>query len=171
MFSKILFLVSLAFIVIPLTSLTAMPAFNVLLNNQKKYQSYLKLDGNRRNWTLIASRYDLPPERILPPSAILMPTNGKVSIRLLNETSANITYEAIGNTNQRLLLGKSSVILQDLKTPLSITFKRQDGGLLMVNPKANSEPGTLSVTFTETTDLGIDKSAMDIQNTGAVFLN
>ena len=119
MFGKILFLVSLALMAMPFTSLAATPA-----------ELELKPASSSRNWTLISIPYDPPPEQLQSPSAIVIPINGKVSIRLVNETSANVTYEAIGNTNQRLLQGKSSVTLQDLKTPLLVTFKRQDGGLL-----------------------------------------
>lgn len=111
------------------------------------------------------------PEQRQSPSATVMPMNGKVSIRLVNETGANITYQVIGDTNQRSLQGKSDVNLLDLSPPVSVTFKRDDGGLLMVSPQASSEPGMLEVTFMETTDLTTDKTTMTVQETGAVFLN
>lgn len=111
------------------------------------------------------------PEQRQPPSATVMLMNGRVSIRLVNETGADITYQVIGDTNQRSLQGKSNVMLQDLSPPVSVTFKRDDGGLLTVSPQASSEPGMLEVTFTETTDLNTDKTSMSVQETGAVFLN
>lgn len=55
--------------------------------------------------------------------------------------------------------------------PVTLTFKRDDGGLLMVSPQASSESGMLEVTFTETTDLTTDRTTMTVQKTGAVFLN
>lgn len=112
------------------------------------------------------------PEQQQPPSAVVVPLkDGTVTVTLVNETSAGINYQVIGDTNQRSLQGKSNALLQSLKTPTTLTFKRQDGGLLKVTPQASPEPGTLEVRFTETTDLGIDKSTMRIQSTGAVFLN
>ena len=105
------------------------------------------------------------------PSAMVVPMNGMVNIRLVNQTGADMNYQVIGDTEQRLLQGKASQMLQNLKTPLTLTFKRQDGGLLHVTPEASSEPGMLVVTFTETTDLGMDKNAMRVQATGEVFLN
>lgn len=109
------------------------------------------------------------PEEQQDPSAIVTPRNGMVSIRLVNETGANITYQVIDNTDQRSLQGKSNVMLQDLPIPVTLTFKRQDAGLLSVTP-ASSEPGMLEVTFRETTDLGTDKSTMRIQEAGGVYL-
>lgn len=111
------------------------------------------------------------PEQRQSPSAMVMPMNGKVSIRLVNKTGANITYQVIGDTNQRSLQGKSNVNLLDLSPPMTLTFKRNDGGLLMVSPQASSQRGMLEVTFTETTDLTTDRTTMTVQKTGAVFLN
>jgi hypothetical protein len=111
-----------------------------------------------------------PPEQLQPPSATVAPAKGKVSIRLVNETGANITYQVIGDTNQRSLQGKSNVMLTDLSVPVTVTFKRDDGGLLRVTPQS-PQPGILEAILTETTDLGTDKNTMNIQPTGAVFLN
>lgn len=98
-------------------------------------------------------------------------TSRQVNVKLVNQTGAPINYEVIGETNQRSLLGQSSVLLQELNTPRTLTFRRQDGGLLMVSPLMSKTPGMLVVTFTATTDLGMDKTAMTIQNNGNVFLN
>lgn len=112
------------------------------------------------------------PEQQQPPSAVVVPLkDGTVTVTLVNETGASINYQVIGDTNQRSLQGKSNALLQALKTPVTLTFRRQDGGLLKVTPQASPEPGTLEVRFTEATDLGTDRSTMRIQSTGAVFLN
>ena len=112
-----------------------------------------------------------PPEAQGFPSAKITPINNMVSVRLTNTTGADINYEVIGETEPRSLPGKSNVLLQGLKTPVTVTFKRTDSGLLMVNTKASAQSGTLEVTFKETTDLGTDRTTMNIQKTGAVFLN
>lgn len=111
----------------------------------------------------------LPKQQSL--SKQLSPTGRQVNVKLVNQTGAPINYEVIGETNQRSLLGQSSVLLQELNTPRTLTFRRQDGGLLMVSPRMSKTPGMLVVTFTATTDLGMDKTAMTIQNNGNVFLN
>lgn len=105
------------------------------------------------------------------PKKQLSLTSKQMNVKLINQTGAPINYEVIGETDQRSLLGQSSVLLQELNTPRTLTFRRQDGGLLMVSPLMSKTPGMLVVTFTATTDLGMDKTAMTIQNNGNVFLN
>ncbi|MBV8883383.1 MAG: hypothetical protein JO235_05205 [Chroococcidiopsidaceae cyanobacterium CP_BM_RX_35] len=111
------------------------------------------------------------PSQQQPPSAMVVTINGIVNVTLVNQTAASINYQVIGDTNERPLPGKSNFTLRNLKTPVTITFRRQDGGLLKVTPQTTAEPGMLSVTYTETTNLGTDRSTMRIQRNGSVFLN
>lgn len=105
------------------------------------------------------------------PSATIALNNGTVNIRLVNDTAANVTFQVIGDTAPRSLQGKSNVILQSLKTPVTVTFEREDGGQLIVTPQASSEPGSLEVTFKEATNAAQGRSAMRIEPNGSVFLN
>ncbi|MEH2027511.1 hypothetical protein [Nostoc sp.] len=105
------------------------------------------------------------------PSATIALNNGAVNIRLVNDTAANVTFQVIGDTAPRSLQGKSNVILQSLKTPVTLTFEREDGGQLIVTPQASSEPGSLEVTFKEATNAAQGRSAMRIEPNGSVFLN
>ncbi|MEH2316442.1 hypothetical protein [Nostoc sp.] len=109
-----------------------------------------------------------PPQT---PNATIALNNGKVNIRFVNDTAANITYQVIGDTAQRSLQGKSDVILQSLKAPITVTFQREDGGQLLVTPQPSSEPGSLEVRFNEATDAAQGRSAMRIERNGSVFLN
>ena len=110
------------------------------------------------------------PSRQAPNTTIAL-ANGKVNIRLVNDTGANVTYEVIGDTAPRSLQGKSDVTLQNLSAPVTVTFQREDGGLLMVTPQASSEAGSLEVTFKEATDVRTDRRAIRIEPNGSVFLN
>lgn len=103
--------------------------------------------------------------------AMVTPMSGKVGVRLVNQTAAPISYQVIGDTALRTLQGKSEVMLQGLSTPLTVTFYRQDKGLLMVTPQGSSQQGMLQLSFNETTDVKMDKSAMRIEQNGAVFFN
>ncbi len=105
------------------------------------------------------------------PVATVALANGNLNIRLVNETGANITYQVIGNTDQRSLQGKRDVILQGLRAPLTVTFQRADGGLLLVTPQPSSETGLLEVRLDETTDVGQDAKAMRVQSNGSIWLN
>jgi hypothetical protein len=142
-----------------------------------KQSSQVKTNPSSSNQAPSSHSRPIPSNRVrslLPKQSLtkqLSPTNRQVNVKLVNQTGAPINYEVIGETNQRLLLGQSNVVLQELNTPRTLTFRRQDGGLLMVSPRMSKTPAMLVVTFTATTDLGMDKTAMTIQNNGNVFLN
>lgn len=103
--------------------------------------------------------------------AIVTPTDGRVTVKLVNQTNAPISYQAVGDTAPRTLQGKSNVTLQGLRIPATVTFHREDGGLLMVTPQGSSQQGSLQLTLRETTDLGMDRSALRIEQNGSVYLN
>ncbi|WP_367579439.1 hypothetical protein [Nostoc sp. PCC 7107] len=106
------------------------------------------------------------------PSTTIALANGKVDVKLINDTGARVTYQVIGDTEARSLEGKSNVMLQGISTPVTVTFQREDGGLLLVTPQASAEQsGMLEVTLNEATDLAQDTKAMRIQQNGSVFLN
>ncbi|MFN6482760.1 MULTISPECIES: hypothetical protein [unclassified Nostoc] len=105
------------------------------------------------------------------PNATIALANGTVNVTLTNNTAANVTFQVIGDTAPRSLAGKSSVTLQGLKAPVTVTFEREDGGQLIVTPQASSEAGNLEVTFKEATNAAQGRSAMRIERNGSVFLN
>jgi len=110
------------------------------------------------------------PEQQQTPSARVIPVNGRVNIRLTNTTNAVVLYQVIGDTEQRSLAGKSEVTLRDLSAPVSLTFSRQDRGLLRPTVSATSM-GLLEVTLDATTDLSEDRTTIRVQPDGAVLLN
>jgi hypothetical protein len=112
---------------------------------------------------------DQPPRQA--PSATIALTNGTVNVKLVNDTAANVTFQVIGDTAPRSLQGKSNVTLQGLRTPVTVTFEREDGGQLIVTPQASSESGGLEVRFKEATNAAQGRSAMRIERNGSVFLN
>ncbi|MGB3203387.1 MAG: hypothetical protein WBB28_00180, partial [Crinalium sp.] len=111
------------------------------------------------------------PEQLETPVARVLPLNGVVKVNIVNTTNAAIAYQVVGDTNDRILPGRGNVTLANLRTPVNILFERQDGGLILVSPQANSEPGILTVTLKETSNLDLDRKAMTINPTGGVFLN
>ncbi len=113
----------------------------------------------------------VPVQSRQAPSARIALANGRVNVRLVNDTAANITYQVIGDTAPRSLAGKSDVTLQGLSAPVTVTFEREDGGQLTVTPQPSSEAGNLEVTFNEATDATQGRSAMRIEPSGSVFLN
>ncbi|PPS40633.1 hypothetical protein [Chroococcidiopsis sp. TS-821] len=110
------------------------------------------------------------PEQQQAPIARVTPVDGRVNIRLTNATNAVVFYQVIGDTEQRSLAGKSEVTLRNLSAPISLTFSRQDRGLLRPAVSATSM-GLLEVTLDATTDLGEDRTTIRVQPDGAVLLN
>ncbi|MGL5083712.1 MAG: hypothetical protein ACRC8A_19695 [Microcoleaceae cyanobacterium] len=112
---------------------------------------------------------EIPPRFPLP-SARVAGVNGVVTLKLMNQTNAVINYQIVAGTRERSLGEQSQVELQSLSMPLTLTYQRQDNGLLLVIPKS-TEPGVLEVRFEATNDFSLDTKALEVNQTGAVFLN
>jgi hypothetical protein len=110
------------------------------------------------------------PEEQQAPSAMVMPIDGKINIKLTNATNAVVTYQVIGDTDQRSLEGSSDVTLQNIATPVTLTFLREDKGLLKVTLQTTS-PGVLEVMLDETTNLDEDQDTVRVEKGGTVFVN
>jgi hypothetical protein len=111
------------------------------------------------------------PEQQFIPKARVALIGNRVNLVLKNNTYATISYQVIGDTKPRTLAGRSSVSLQKLRTPVTLTLDRQDAGLLKVTPIAlTNTQGSLEVTLDTTTDLSADATTMRIENTGLIFL-
>jgi hypothetical protein len=111
------------------------------------------------------------PEEQQSPSARLIPLGGQVRIALINRTNATLTYQVIGDTTLRTLSGQSTVTLQFLDVPTTLTFRRDDGGLLTVMTQLQADPYALDVVLDTAVDLGRDRTTLTIEQTGEVFLN
>ncbi len=104
------------------------------------------------------------------PSSTTNPVEGPpVNITLVNLTNSRICYQALKYTGTRNLFGQSQITLEKLPTPVTVTFYRVDGGLLQVN--LNRESQGMVVIFSATTDLGADRQALTVDQTGKVSLN
>lgn len=111
------------------------------------------------------------PENRSQAIAKIMLMDGKINVRIKNNTNAVVSYEAIQYAERRFLPGGEEIVLQDLPTPVTITLVRQDKGLLDVLPVATSAQGTLEVSLNEAKNLGDNQGTLRIQRDGQVFLN
>ncbi len=100
----------------------------------------------------------------------LLPVNGQLSIKLINQTGDPITYQVVEDTKPRTLAIDEEVSLTDLKAPLTLTFQRPNGGLISVSSQTSSEPGVLEVRLNQTSNLSADKSAVVVEQSGLVFV-
>lgn len=119
---------------------------------------------------------DLPrvipsPEMRSEPIAMVTPADGMVSVKLINNTNAMITYEAVGHTERRTLSGSEEVTLTELPTPVTLTMVRQDNGFLTVEAE-ESDSGMLVLSLDEeSTFIDANQGVVEIQEDGEVFLN
>jgi len=111
------------------------------------------------------------PPRFPMPSARVTPAEGMIVIKLVNTTNAVINYQIVGVTPQRTLGEQSEILLKSIQVPITLTYQRPDGGLLLVRPQATAMPGMLQVSFGATTDLATDTKSLEIQEDGKVILN
>jgi hypothetical protein len=92
-----------------------------------------------------------------------------VNVQLKNMTNTQITYQAVGHTPQRSLLGKTDLVLQDLPTPVTITFLRPDAGFVRVTMATVAESGVLVLTLDEATSLSDSQTSVRVQSNGNVL--
>lgn len=100
----------------------------------------------------------------------VMPVNGQLSVKLINQTGDPITYQVVEDTKPRTLAIDEEVSLTDLKAPLTLTFQRPNGGLISVSSQVSSEAGVLEVRLDQTRNLSADKNAIVVEQSGLVFV-
>ncbi|MBD2462809.1 hypothetical protein H6G89_17355 [Oscillatoria sp. FACHB-1407] len=109
---------------------------------------------------------------VLPiPLAIVQPNGNAITIQVINATGAELSYQVIGDTQFRALGAQSQATLQDLGIPTTLTFRRNDGGLISPTIEANNSTSTLTLILQATEDFTVDRTALRIEPTGAVYLN
>ncbi|MDV3349583.1 hypothetical protein SPB21_06030 [Leptothoe sp. ISB3NOV94-8A] len=101
-----------------------------------------------------------------------------ITIRLVNQTTDTITYEALGDTQPRRLTPTADITLQQLNTPATLTFfyedipkDRQTGvGLLQTAINFDETTGVLDIIIRPTNDLDADVSNLTVEANGNVFV-
>jgi hypothetical protein len=110
----------------------------------------------------------LPPVEPAPIGTVQLQA-GKVNVQLKNMTNTAITYQAIGHTQQRTLLAKTDLVLQDLPAPVTITFLRPDAGFIRATMAPNPGSGTLVLMLDEAGGLSDSQTSVRIQKNGNVL--
>jgi hypothetical protein len=110
----------------------------------------------------------LPPVEPAPIGTVQLQA-GKVNVQLKNMTNTAITYQAIGHTQQRTLVAKTDLVLQDLPAPVTITFLRPDAGFVRVTVAANAGSGVLVLMLDEATGLNNSQTSVRVQSNGNVL--
>lgn len=168
---------SLLVVSLPLSSIaqTPQPAPSSVLNPKPSIfnESIYKRDRTPTNNNTKPSLPLSPPlpEESSNAIATVTPINGKVSVKLKNNTNTAITYEAIDYTERRTLAGKGEIVLKDLPTPVTLTLVRPDNGFIQIAATSVANSGLLEVSLSEGKALSDQQSALRIQQNGRVFVN
>jgi hypothetical protein len=101
---------------------------------------------------------------------VIKPVNGYVNVTLTNTTNTPVRYQVVGDTALRTLSNSSTTNLQNLQTPVDISFYREDGGKLFATPKTSTTPGVLDVNLTEAMNTESYHSSLTVEPTGAIDL-
>lgn len=101
--------------------------------------------------------------------ATITPSNGTVDVQITNNTSTTVNYLVVGQTQERTLNGKQTVVLQDLPAPVNINLVRPDGGFVQVVPQTSPDPGELAVVLNEAANLDTGNRTLEINAQGRVF--
>jgi len=96
--------------------------------------------------------------------ATVIPMAGEASVTLTNSTNAQISYQAIGHTESRMLAGKAESVRQNLPTLLTVTMVGEEGGLLKVKRMSSSETGMVAASRDETTNFDDNQGVLRIQH-------
>lgn len=126
-----------------------------------------------------------PPQPSPDPSPVLLPprqdpitqvatANGKVSVRLINQTGNPLAYIAIGDTDQRTLAPNQTVLLKDLNLPVNLnayysdqqTFEKTS---LLADLTPDNKTRTLTVTFKQGSQPQGNPLAVRIGRRGNVY--
>lgn len=109
------------------------------------------------------------PETVQNAIAVVTPVSGRVTVVLKNDTSTEITYQALESTDQRTLAAGEETVLQDLPAPTTINLIRPDGGFIRVTPQPGQEPGRLAVSLSASGNLSENVRSLRIQEDGQVL--
>jgi hypothetical protein len=94
---------------------------------------------------------------------------GRVNVQLKNMTNTSITYQALGHTQQRTLMAKTDLVLQDLPAPVTLTFLRPDAGFIRVTMASDAGSGVLVLMLDEATGLSNSQTSARVQSNGNVL--
>lgn len=110
------------------------------------------------------------PIKFPRPAANIKGKNGLVVLDLVNRTQGVIFHQATGVTKEASLGGGKTANLPNLRLPLNFNYRRQDGGLLLVEVKVIDQE-KLQVIFHPTANIDYDTRSISINKDGGVFLN
>jgi hypothetical protein len=128
-------------------------------------------------WLPIVPSQPAVAQELPPPVTMAAPKNGRLTVRLVNQTNATITYQAVGDTNLRDLAKGATANLLNLRTPINLTFSYRDvitnfddqEALIQAIVINDPQTGILEVTLQPTINPQLGKAVVSVDANGAVY--
>ncbi len=129
-------------------------------------------------WLPIGMPYFATTQELPKPIMIAMPRDGRLTVRLVNNTDAVVTYQAVRDTGLRDLEPGMSANLLNLRTPINLTFSYQDAtrnpdvraAMIQAVATIDSKTGTLEVVLQPTVVPQLERSVVSVDPNGSVFI-
>jgi serine/threonine protein kinase len=102
--------------------------------------------------------------------AAVSPSGGRVDVSLVNATGTVVSYQVLGNTDERSLYADMRSNLRGLPAPANVSFYRPDRGPIVVNTRTIG-PNKIEVTLRRGNGPDDDHSFLTVQESGKVILN
>jgi serine/threonine protein kinase len=102
--------------------------------------------------------------------AAVSPTGGRVDVSLVNATGTVVSYQVLGNTDERSLYADMRSNLRGLPAPANVSFYRPDRGPIVVKTRTLG-PNKIEVTLRRGNGPDDDHSFLTVQESGKVILN
>jgi serine/threonine protein kinase len=102
--------------------------------------------------------------------ATASPSSSRVDISLVNATGTVVSYQVLGNTDERSLYADMRSNLRRLPAPANVSFYRPDRGPIEVSTKTVG-PNKIEVTLRRGNGPDDDHSFLTVQESGKVILN
>ncbi len=102
--------------------------------------------------------------------ATASPVSSRVDISLVNATGTLVSYQVLGNTDERYLYADMRSNLRGLPAPANVSFYRPDRGPIEIITKTIA-PGKVQVTLRRGSGPDNDHSFLTVQDSGKVTLD
>ncbi len=126
----------------------------------------------------IATPHVAVTQELPKPVMIAMPRDGRLTVRLINNTNAVVTYQAVRDTDLRDLEPGASVNLLNLRTPINLTFSYRDAtrnpdvqaAMIQAVATIDQKTGALEVVLQPTVAPQLERSVVSVDPNGSVFI-
>ncbi len=102
--------------------------------------------------------------------ATVSPNAGRVDVSLVNATGTVVSYQVLGNTDERSLYADMKSNLRGLPSPANVSFYRPDRGPITVTTRTIA-PNKIEVTLKRGDGPDTDHTFLTVQESGRVILN